>query len=472
MAGNRILTFFLLSIVSVAVGYMIIKGMAYPAFLSAIGILLFALIMQSDHRLPVLLMYVSLLAADSHFDILRSYGLKLRWAILGVLVLKEVTDWAFSKQIKVRVTAAHVFFLFFLIYAMVSSLYSVNSTLTFSRGASVLLFYIVVFLYFWQHSFDSKSRIKLISFVALCSPLIYFAEVAFMFLYPGSSWSGGRLRCISGNPNGLGQIIMITMPMIYWYLVSEQKPRYKFYLIFGIIVGLVLLTMSASRGSLVSLSICILIITLKIVPKYFIGTLLFSVFFAFAVIIYGLNKPVEEINKAKVAQRFEEGGLAGRQEAWEKAFNVGLEKPFLGHGFGTAMITFGTLEFKEHYGAYPHNFVLHTFVDLGLVGVVLVFLLHLVLLFYAVKVISNRFKGVDSGIPFLAVGIYLAGLFNAFFESWMFSAGSPSAFPFWLLTMLMIRYATDKTSRYYSYGKENISKTDLDYLDMHRYPYY
>lgn len=441
--GNKFLFFAFMAVVAVVVSMLIIYDEAYFAFLTVIGMMVFTLIMRSDHRLPVILMYVSLLAADSNSHILGAYGLKLRWAIMGLLAFKEFDYWALRKHIRVRVTGAHLIFFLLLICAIISSVYSVDAKKSFSRSISVFLFFIVVFLYFWQQSNNSEARIKLVNFMAFFSPLIYFVEIMYCLLFPGAAWSDGRLRAMSGNPNGLGLIIMITLPFIYWYLLSDQKPKYKFYFYPAILVAISLLILSASRGSLIALSICMIIMTVKLVPKYVGYVILLFMAMIIVTTFYDINAPSKGFDSTVVSQRFQKGGLTGRQEAWQKALEVGIEKPVFGHGFGTAADTFGSLEFKEHYGAYPHNFILHIFVDLGFIGVLLVAMLHLVLLRYFYTVFSKQYTVVDKGLPYLVAGIYLAGFFNAFFESWMFSAGSPSAFPFWLMAMLMVRYAKD-----------------------------
>ncbi len=436
--------FVLFLAVCLPAGYAVYRGLTSYALLIALGLVLLSFLMRSEYRLPVVLLYLVVLLADSHRPLLHIQGLKLRWVVLGILVVKEMTYWAFAKAIRVRLTAAHVAFAAFLALALASAVYSVDPELSFKRALSVLLFGMVVFLYFWRQTDRAQVRMDLAAFVASLVPVVYLAEAGYALLVPDHAFLGGRLRGLSGNPNGLGELVMITLPLVYWDLLRRRPGGRRILAAGTLALGLGLLVLSGSRASFLALGVAVLLMTYRLAPRYFLGMLLaVAALFVLERTYHGpLSAAPAPGAQPGLAERLADyADPAGREEAWAKAWRMGLERPVWGHGFGTARQTFGELEFARHSGGYPHNFVLHVFLDLGFVGVAAVLVLHVVLISYAVRCLGRGRARAETGLPALAGALYLAGLANALFESWMFSAGSPTAFPFWLMAMFVIRYA-------------------------------
>jgi O-antigen ligase len=430
--------------VSLAAGYAVIKGAGSLAVVGATGLLLLPFLLRSDYRLPVLLLWGSLLMADASHSLLREAGLKLRWVILGVLLFKELGCWAFRKNIYARFTGTHLVFGLFCLTAVSSAFLSVAPTLTFARSLSVGMFYLVIFFYFWRQCAEARTRRDLLSVIAAAVPAVYLLEVVWALAAPGTAWHGGRLRALSINPNGLGGLVMLTLPFLVWEGLRRGRRLPRAYLWLGLALGLALLVLSGSRASLAGTGVAVLLLVLRLRPAYFLAAALGVVMLGILAFFYGLG-PAEVGARARrygpVADRLRVGELGGRTEAWRAALRLGGERPLAGHGFGTALQVLGGVEFRRHQGGYPHNFLLHAFLDLGALGVALVLLLHGTLLAAAGRCLRHDGPPGEQGAHLLATSLYLAGTLNAFFENWMFSAGSAMAFPYWLMTMLMVRYA-------------------------------
>ena len=60
-------------------------------------------------------MYLSTLGADSNIAFLVGAGNKLRWAVLGAVVFKELSYWAHTKRAEIRMTSGHLFLFIFTI---------------------------------------------------------------------------------------------------------------------------------------------------------------------------------------------------------------------------------------------------------------------------------------------------------------------------------------------------------------------
>lgn len=432
--------------VSLPAGYAVASGRTQIAMIVGVGLLGLLVLFRYGHRLPVIFMYLSTLCADSNVGPLIRGGDKLRWAVLGTIVLKEVTFWAFAKKVVVRLTSVHILFLALVLLGFASTVYSIDWGITFMRSGSVFLFYVAVFFYFWRCSGAGEDRRNLVSFVAAVVLAIYFAEVVYSVLRPEVATENGRLRGMRENPNGLGQLVMITLPFLMWSFLDRVPQRWVSSQSLALGIGLTLLILSGSRSSLLSVCISLPLLIYRLAPRYFVLTslaLLLGLMVTTAYEIRFLGPPAEMQGSV---QRLFMADMGGREEAWPKAYEVGMKRPFFGHGFGTAVQSFGQLEFERHQGGYPHNFLLHILLDLGLLGVMCVLFLHGALGVCALRVLkaSRHFDGV----AVLSVAVYVSGTVNALFESWMYSAGSPSAFPYWLMTMIMVRYAYEVPSQF------------------------
>ncbi|MHC4885103.1 MAG: hypothetical protein ACYTGH_08470, partial [Planctomycetota bacterium] len=169
----------ILLILSAPVTLFITRGQTNFAMLAAVGFGAFVLILKSPYRLPVILMCLSVLMADSNHWTLAAIGLKLRWAILGLLLFKELIYWAWAKEIRIRFTAVHILLGLFLILAISSAVYSVNPSLTFQKAISLILLFGVVFLYFWRITAQPEIRHDLVCFIAKLIPLLYLIEIGY-----------------------------------------------------------------------------------------------------------------------------------------------------------------------------------------------------------------------------------------------------------------------------------------------------
>jgi len=456
-----------LLVLGIPLVFAITRGLHNYAIIIVVGLLIASIIREDNYWLPVVLLYACLLCADSNIRLLHMVGVKLRWAILGLLVFKELIYWAKTKRIEIHFTGVHLALLGFLLLALISTIYSVDRSLTVQRSISLVLFFVVIFVYYWCKTRDPVSRRNIISFMAKMTPLIYAAEVIYTFARPGAAWEGSRLRGISDNPNGLGQLVMLTLLFLIWCRHNEKSVSTRFYLSFGIAAGAILLLLSGSRASLLAFSFALIFLILRMTPKYFLvtaGTLITVLILSHTFGIVFWFGPSPESGETGIAARLLDPELGGREEAWGKAFELGKRRPIFGHGFGTTTKTFGVLKFKKHQGGYPHNFLLHMFLDIGSVGVGIVVIMHLLLLRVAWRCLSRRVARIEEALPALAACVYLAGVLNAFFENWMFSAGSPSAFPYWLMSMVMVRYF-----REYRKGAGNLPQPQAAYSRLARF---
>ena len=120
---------------------------------------------------------------------------------------------------------------------------------------------------------------------------------------------------------------------------------------------------------------------------------------------------------------------SGRVLAWLWAIRQGLEVPLLGYGFGTESTVFVD-RFYVFEGSYTENSFVGMFLQLGLVGTLLL-LLPFLLIGRAVLRARREFGAYDRGVVGATAGMVAGGLAVALFQSYLYSVGNMAALTFW-----------------------------------------
>jgi hypothetical protein len=132
---------------------------------------------------------------------------------------------------------------------------------------------------------------------------------------------------------------------------------------------------------------------------------------------------------------------SGRVFAWLGALRQGAEVPVLGYGFGTENKVFVD-RFYYFQGDFTENSFVGMFLQLGLIGVLLL-LLPFLLVVAMVAGIFRRPHGPERAFLAATAAVVAAGFVVAFFQSYLYSVGNIATLPFWIAAALSITAASN-----------------------------
>ena len=114
------------------------------------------------------------------------------------------------------------------------------------------------------------------------------------------------------------------------------------------------------------------------------------------------------------------------------------EKRLTGYGFAQSHLLVHEFTNDREAGRSLHNSYLEIFGDLGIPGFVLLALLLYQVAMKALGVVTGATDELERQISAVFIAGFVAGSFNAFFESWMFSVGNLISLLYWSATTGLI----------------------------------
>ena len=194
------------------------------------------------------------------------------------------------------------------------------------------------------------------------------ALIAIILVVKGGVTS--RLSVLGGGPNVFGRNMGLLMLAGLYFWVRTQK---RWIVLPTTIVAGISLLLSGSRGSLVAsiVSVVTFFFFERIGSKrLFLLVTSASVILLLIITFSSLGSSAGEVIKSRfLPLMFEDVYMAGRDEIYSGALNMGMENPIVGNGLA-AFYTTGL-------GTYPHNIFLEIFAEGGSIGLLL-FLMSLV----------------------------------------------------------------------------------------------
>lgn len=395
------------------------------------GLILFSLAFFSRGIL-IFLTIICLEVITGPYTGIKQIGLQLRWVFFALFCMHVFGDIFLGRTVR-KVKSFDVLALVFCSYAFLSIAYSPFPKLTLERATTIFVLYIAVFWIIWKYVFDQGPE-KVVNLVLMALAPVIISGFLMIFIGPHRPFMMGRYTGVFGNPNSLGVISAILLPLSLWQFLETRKGTSLFLLIL-IVVGLLF---SAARNSMnaavVSIGYFLYARAKGQRLLLFLSVASFFLFSYWVIEVLLKNFFLSYIRSESIPV------LGGRLEIWPIALNLILDKPIFGYGFGVEdkLIALKGIVLHKHSGAYVHNSYLGMLLQLGLMGFVIFFAPLFTLL--SKEFFSVREKEPAPMLRYALRASLIAGLMCCIFESWIYSVGNAIAFPFWIIVMILVFY--------------------------------
>lgn len=333
----------------------------------------------------------------------------------------------FASTSPVRIARGSVILLFFWILISFHSIFSEDIPVTLSR--LVLSCGVILSLLIFSNS------IKTIDFLegaTLASGL--WVVVNFTGLFnPGFYDNYGLYKGFTYNANALGgTIALISAPLSLRSLLNNKRVVLDSILL---VMSVVVLWLSGSRASLVSFLIVVGVFFARLFfvnrRNFFFVVTTFTLF-----VMFSIEQVITSLFEFFIKYEHLSNPLATRNQSWGLRFEAIERKPLKGWGYGVNPTSISPelatmFDVNSNIGSTEKgNSYLAILEEFGLVLGPFLIAILLFNIYYVYR--HNRRMNP------LLVGVLIASLFHAFFESWLIYLGSFSAIWFW--TLLFISY--------------------------------
>ena len=332
--------------------------------------------------------------------------------------------------------------LIFIVGLAMLLIFSINPAQSFfgsydrQEGFISYLFYFVWFLLVFFNISSSKSEIikkkieRIIITAVFSGFLISLYGVLQALNIDFLTWAESsplsfRISSTLGQPNFLASFLLLLIPLTAYLFLKTKNFLVKFFYSFVIILQILSLFFTASRGALFAFALIIFVVFIFIGTKIKISILkkTLIIFSFLAVLIFGVFE-IEHFLPGRITSLtdFNYGSLAVRKTFYKVSVKVILEKPFFGYGLENSSEMF-IKYYEPDWGVYgdigattdrAHNLIL----DILLNGGIFALLFFSLLYYQFVYLIKRNIKtdSLNSVSLFLGLGLaaYLISLMFSF----------------------------------------------------------
>lgn len=235
----------------------------------------------------------------------------------------------------------------------------------------------------------------------------------------------GRLESERLNPIAYGHLGVSTAVVSLWALLIKRE--INILTILGLLIGVLGVTASGSRGPFLSLAVCVLMILTQLKFRANKITIVLIAVFLMCAILLDIFIDFDNffiLNRVKTSM-FEDDG---RSQIFSDAYHAFLDNIFLGAGYP--------------FDAYPHNIVLEAFMSSGIFGGVLMIATLSIGVMASFRVLKNKkFSWVSL--------LFIQYLFFSMVSSTIYYSN--------ILWMLWACVVTLSANRYFAEGNKNAS---------------
>jgi len=325
----------------------------------------------------------------------------------------------------------------FVLFALLSTVYSIDKRYTFVRSTEFIFFF--CFLLGFHYWLKDKTRLdKTLNIYFMIMTCGIVINIIALLLFPQQVWwwrVPERCKGLLDHPNTLGAFCMLSYPVLMWKYPRLNSAG-KVLILFLFCTVLFIHILSGSRASLAASVFGFflwLLIQNKVGLNSFAKILSFVLIISFSIVLLLQSKP--RSFRREVSDITD---LTGRAEFWRGCIQLVKEKPILGYGYGVGGKIWNDPRFyrSEQFlwagsaQSSLHNGYLSIAIGMGFTGL-LVWLSFMLVPIWRVMCLS------PCGYKTLIVVILFQGLLLNFFET-SIASGSQiiTSLVFWLFLII------------------------------------
>ena len=395
------------------------------------AVITFLLVLRTQDITKIFIAFIAMLVFSDSRSSMFGFAETAKIGAVVLLFLFVLLNWSKFSQNTNRV---FVYFLPFLIFAILASTWAVDPFNSFQKSFSYGLVFFLVPIVFTQGIKENQSLpIELVYFFSL----ILAVGLAIHFVNPEFTSLVGRYRGMLGNPNGLGIFLTVVFAVYYpVYNEFEALSSNQRFTWFFLLVFLLSLILTGSRTSLIAILLFFGFNRLRFLSNAETILVFVIMVLSYEYLLLQLPSAIQFLGLSEYFRidTLEEG--SGRFIAWNFAWQRIQEVFFVGGGFTHTEYVFrifsAELSRLGHQGN-AHNSYLTLWLDTGLIGIVL----------FGIGLIRSIAAAMISSA--YALPIVYAVLFSTYFESWLSASLNPFTSLFLIaLTILSSNYRSQQ----------------------------
>jgi hypothetical protein len=447
---------------------------------------------------------------------LSQYAHATRWGGLALFATVALIETVVRARLLRPPRGAAVVFGALLVLAIGSAAWSLAPRLTAERALTLAMLFVAVVAVCRVGAGRLEVIGRLAGAVAVAALAFAVAGLLLAATQPALGFLFGatlRYRGLGENPDTAPLLEGLAIPLVVW-LVLRAEGRRRVLWIIGLVVLVQSVALSGSRGSIVSTGVAVLVqmalyprsVRYRLKAIAIVLLVLFYVNFsgsyaqrfihirstvhsltvvipAYApsltapcpTTVVATAKPprVTSLGQISVSGPKSVLGLlglftprngsffygSGRVQAWQAAIQVGDGRPVLGHGFGTEEIAFRAAScrlIQVFQGGLVENSYLGLYLQLGAAGCAMLLVGLGLLLRSGIRALKSA-RGPERALTATLLGVLIAGLGQAIFQTYLFSVGDIATLAFWTCCALLLALGAEAHA-----AKRQIG----DYMDL------
>ncbi len=322
-------------------------------------------------------------------------------SLLGNLVLLIIIPFLMIKFERVKERLAQNWPLALLFgYTLISCLWSEFPDIAFRRWVKIFIYFLLILNLISLPNPIQLLRKTFLFYIYIVSTL----NLVMIFVsreYGWQPYDGGVLPCgIMGHKIGLGLFCAASFFTMLWYSSSGEIPLKasikKHAVLFVVLLASLIAsrTMTALGGLLLASALALLVyVNMRLRDPYIVAFLILLIICTI-LLVFIVNENIVQANLLELILKptGKDPTFTGRTDIWSTSINFGLKNnPVFGSGFGTLFLGERSSWLQSIYGWAvwgSHSAYIETFLETGLVGLAILFLV-------LVDIIVNIYKAVS-----------------------------------------------------------------------------